>query len=122
MKALVSVIVCLMLAGCATHFGQGWSKADTAREIIWEGLHVVDWGQTRYIAKHPDKFYEINPLIGKHPSTSKVDIYMAGTTLLHPVVSGYLKPEYRKWFQYITIGISGGCVINNASIGVKVGW
>ncbi len=139
MKALIvglikSLIVglCVLMTGCASTFGEKWSKADTSREVVWEGLHVMDWGQTRYIAKHPDKYRELNPILGSHPSQNRVDIYMGSGLLLHPVISAYLSPqEYailgikvrpRSLWQYFTITLSGGCVINNASIGVRVGW
>lgn len=123
MSKLMAILLCsILLSGCASTFAEKWSTGDTIREVTYGTLHVVDWGQTRYIAKHPDKYEERNPLIGRHPSTGRVDIYMGSTLLLHPVISGYLKPEYRRWWQYITIGIEGGAVVNNASIGVKIGF
>ena len=53
------------------------SKADTLEEIfsglpkeewVWQSLHTIDMVQTIRIAKNPDKFRELNPLLGKHPS------------------------------------------------------
>ncbi len=123
MPKIIAALLCsALLAGCASTFGEKWSKTDTNREILWQGVNVIDWGQTRYIAKHPEKYQENNPIIGKHPSTGAVDIYMASSALLHPIAAAYLKPKYRKWFQYITIGMSGGCVLNNVNIGVKIGF
>ena len=38
---------------------------------------VVDWMQTRYISKNPDKYHEINKILGLHPSLEAVNIYFA---------------------------------------------
>lgn len=97
-----------------------WSTQDYTLEVIYEISHVLDWGQTRTIAKNPDKYYERNPILGKHPSTTKVDIYFIATALLHPIATHYLPEEYRPWWQGITITASGGCVINNFVVGIKI--
>lgn len=36
---------------------------------------VIDWRQTLTIAKNPDKWFEMNPILGKHPSVQKVHVY-----------------------------------------------
>ena len=40
-------------------------------------LLVIDWQQTRTIAKNPDKWRELNPLLGEHPPLRLVNGYFA---------------------------------------------
>lgn len=99
-----------------------WTKTDTAFQAGYLILHVIDWGMTRDIAKNPDKFHELNPLIGRHPSVEWVDTYMALSLVGHTVVSYVLPSKYRRWWQITTIGFKGGLVINSFSIGLKVNF
>jgi hypothetical protein len=119
-------------------FADNWTWQDTA----WQGAFVAvaagDWLQTRYIAKHPDEYYETNKALGKHPSTSEVDAYFAGCVLGHTLISLALPPKLtwngeivtvfdvpvnpRRIWQGIWIGVEAGYVIHNASIGVKFNW
>lgn len=71
---------------------------------------------------NPDQYREFNPILGSHPSVGEVDLYMGGWMLLHPIISDMLPPEYRKYWQYISIGVSGGCVLNNMNLGIGFGW
>jgi hypothetical protein len=82
-------------------------------------IHAVDWAQTRQIAQHPEQFKEMNPILGSHPSVQSVDIYMGSALIIHPVISSVLPSHYREAWQYISIGVSGGAVINNVNIGVR---
>jgi hypothetical protein len=109
------VIVCL-LTGCT--FGENWTRGDTYREVAWGAIHVADWAQTRQIAQHPEKYYETNPILGKHPSEQSVNLYMGTALIVHPIISGLLPKPYRDVWQYMSIGVSGAAVINNVSIGV----
>lgn len=99
-----------------------WDKTDTQREIVWQVMHIIDWGQTVDIAKNPGKYYEINPLLGKHPSVEKVHKYMIASSLIHYVVSTSLKSKYRKYWQYVTIGITGTLIMHNYRIGLRINF
>ena len=101
-----------------------WSTSDTYREITFQTLNIIDWGQTRYIAEHPDRFYEknIDWAIGKHPTVNQVDNYMAASAVLHFAVSYFLPSGWRDAFQYITIADKLNATVNNASIGIKVSF
>ena len=110
---------------------RGWNKSDTAYELAYMATHAIDWRQTRYIAKNPDKFYERNPILGKHPSVSDVDKYFAITAIAHSGVS-YLLPNKstifgkeinpRRLWQMLTIGAQTAVIGNNFRIGVRIDW
>jgi hypothetical protein len=111
MKKLI--FICLLLCSC------GWSNADYIREGAWMTLHGVDWAQTRQIAQHPEKYSESNPILGKHPSTQDVDLYMGIWMAAHPLITHLLPEDLRPYWQYISIGISGYAVISNIQAGIQ---
>ena len=88
-------------------------------------------GATLDIAAHPEQYHEKNPIIGRHPSRGRVNLYMGASALLHPLVT-YLLPEQAdilgfeinpRWVWLGgTIATSGVCVINNNAIGLKMGF
>lgn len=99
-----------------------WDKADTLREITWQALHFIDYGQTLDIARKPYRYEESNPILGKHPSVGRVHTYMIASAILHFGISYALPDKWREAWQYITIGISGGMVVSNFSAGVRVSF
>jgi hypothetical protein len=107
--------------GCAHRPFEDWTKADTAREVVRATLEVIDWGQTLAIVDNP-QYHETNFLLGNHPSRSRVNSYFLAGTVLHPFVAGMLRKPYRTWFQHLSIGLSGYCVINNHAIGLRMAW
>lgn len=104
--------------------GDKWTAEDTAYQAAVSALIVADWMQTRWIAKSgSDRYFEANPLIGRHPSASRVDAYFAASMAFSAAVSFYLldQPNRRTW-QGIWIGYESGFVIHNYSLGVQFGF
>ena len=117
-----------------------WTKADVYRQSAYYVLHVADWRQTLYGAKHLYEFVETNPFLGDgklpHPSDSDVNKYFITTGILHVAASHYLPkagrllPEtwqrtlyvdhWRKAFQYVTISVQAGVVYSNYRVGAKI--
>jgi hypothetical protein len=120
MKHLIFAL--LLLSSSA--FADPWSSSDTYRESTFQILNVIDWGQTRYTAQHPESFHEVESAwtIGKHPDEKRVDIYMAESAVLHFIVAYYLPESWRVPFQYLTIGGKLNATIGNASIGIKMSF
>jgi hypothetical protein len=96
-----------------------WSSGDTNRQLAFTALQLVDWAQTREIVRNPD-YYETNPILGKYPSKTEVDVYFAAATLGHYLVSRALPPDYRKVWQYVWIGVQVGYVTHNYQIGLRI--
>ena len=117
MKLLPLILV--LLVGCASVPFEGWSKADTARQATVAALLAADWYQTRRIAADPN-YVELNPILGEHPSSGSVDLYMLTCAVAHTVVSGMLKPgHWREAWQYTWIGAEAVTVGRNYKIGVR---
>lgn len=119
--------ICILLCAGTAH-AQWFNKEETVAEITWQTLHILDWGTTLDIANH-EGYYEVNPILGKHPTRTQINTYMFASAVLHPIVTYALPREAylfgkqfhpRRLFQYITIGMSGACVVNNFSIGLRL--
>lgn len=96
-----------------------WSTADTQRQIAYGLLHTMDWMQTHEVSRNPD-YRELNPILGPNPSEGRINTYFAATLVGHTVISYYLPDNYRRWWQFITIGFEAGVVGRNASMGIKI--
>ena len=99
-------------------YGDPWTREDSYRETIYLTLHIVDYAQTREIARNPN-YYEQNMYLGKHPTVSQVDNYFSAMALAHIGVAYLLPDEWRAPFQYVTIGVEVGAVAHNFSIGIS---
>jgi hypothetical protein len=117
------IIIFFCLIPALSFASDPWSIQDIALESTYIALHVIDWGQTRDIAKNPDEYHEAyNPLLGNHPSKDKVDLWFLTTTVTHILITNYLPSECRPYFQGVTIGIAGSLVLINFSVGLKIAF
>jgi len=122
MKTILAVLILLLSSAAnATELDWKWTKTDTAIQATWTAMHVIDWSQTRKIAKEPYRYYELNPILGKHPSVGEVDLYMGASTLVNFAVARVLPKPYRRYFQMLSIGVTGACVTMNFNIGLGGG-
>ncbi|KXU87035.1 hypothetical protein CR51_36220 [Caballeronia megalochromosomata] len=51
---------------------------------------MFDWFQTLTIAGHPERFSEVNPILGQHPSKTAVNVYFIAWMLITVGVAGAL--------------------------------
>jgi hypothetical protein len=130
MKSLIISLIMLLLIPSVC-FAE-WTKEDTAYQLTFTSLVVVDWGQTRWMAKHDWKwdgntYHEINPFLSSKPSVREVDVMVPLGIIAHAVVSYLLPSKYkvlgykvnpRRMWQVGGIALESGMVVNNASLGV----
>jgi len=119
MKRLISCMFVLLMVTPA--YAGSWSKEDTARQATFLILETADWLQTKEIARNP-KYTEINPILGKCPTQNSVDLYFASCAVAHTAIAYCLPSKYRKWWQYVFIGIQAGCVGHNINAGVSINF
>ncbi len=81
----------------------------------------MDARQTADIRNHDD-LVEKGPIARKFldENPENVEVYFVGLGLLHYGISRSLKPGPRRTFQYLTILLNGGVVVNNWRIGLRV--
>lgn len=97
-----------------------WSNEDTKRQLEYTLRHIGDWGQTRNIARNPQKFHEINPLLGKHPSTGDVDKHFAREEIVGLLTAMGIDPKYRHLYQNSLSILEALLLHNNQKIGLKM--
>lgn len=94
----VAIVVMLALTGCANvHVNRATLVGSTASLAL-------DWWKTRGYAADswPGRSEETNPLMGRAPSTGRVDLYFASFVAVNAVV-WYLMPE--RWRSVVPTGI-----------------
>lgn len=119
--AVKRFFACLLLAVFAP-LANAMSQDDILWETVYLASHVADWGQTRDIAAQcgSGSYIETNPVLGRCPSHSRVNLYFLSTALLHVGTVHLLPPQYRRWFQWGTTGMQLTYVNNNAEIGLQM--
>ena len=115
----LSFLLAILLCGCTT---DKWSKRDIALEAAYIALHTVDYLQTRQIAKHPDKWHERNPVLGRHPSVGEVGTFFLGTAIVQLGVAHLLPEKYRVWWISGNLISQVAVVGNNFNVGIGVKW
>ena len=101
----------LFLGGFAVYARADWDTTDKALGAAAVTTLVIDWGQTRSIAKNPSQYYETNSLLGQHPSMSAVNLHFSAAILGTLLIGNYLSPSNRKIFlgtittvEFLTVG------------------
>jgi hypothetical protein len=106
---------------------RAWSSADVTLQAVFVVSMLADWNQTRFtIAAQrpvPGKagvhYQEQNPILGPHPSATRVDLYFLTMTVAHLSVAHVLpQGRWRTAWQLLGLGVQVGAVTHNASMGV----
>lgn len=112
-----AIVLCLALLALPAQ-AREWTDEELRWGAALAVTRLVDWGQTRYIAKHPDRFREVNPLIGDHPSLGEVNRHFIVSTALMFAAAHYL-PQYRTRLLQVYVVVGAGYVVHNIGIGVR---
>lgn len=128
-KPLLFAFLLAVAGPAGAEWFSGLDRAAVAREAAYDGLLLVDYGQTLDIKNHPGS-YETNPLLGKHPSDEQIRRHFGAALVIHGLVSWALpdKPinrlgialSPRALWQYVTLGVEGAVVASNFGMGLKV--
>lgn len=119
MKYLLALLMMISTSVYADF--DSWSTTDKSLFAAHTALVVADWGQTRYISQHPDRYQETNPILGPHPQQQSVDLFF----LTQLIGSYYLLDYFKNDRTVLLIGLTiarGVTVQNNAQLGVKMGF
>ena len=96
-----------------------WDAKNAAMFAASNAALVGDYLQTRHIAKNPDQFREINPILGPHPSVHDVNKHFLASALLNYLVANNLSPKNRNlWLAGVGI-LEGAFVGRNIQTGIK---
>lgn len=97
-----------------------WSTTDKTLLAAAATLQVIDWGQTRTIAKD-DRYYERNPFMSRHPSLGEVNKHFALGLVMIPLIAHYF-PEARTTLLSSWLALEVVCVGNNYHLGVRLSY
>ena len=99
-----------------------WDRTEKGLLIASTVAMVVDWRQTVYIANHPGRYWECNPILGRHPSEREVNLYFVGAVIGKIIVAHILPSKWRKIWLTGMMVVSVGCVGNNLRAGIGMKW
>jgi hypothetical protein len=102
---LIILIVILLCSSCA-HIDispRPWTKDEKMLGAIYIGLHGANAYTTERHQDSPDRYHEVNPALGKHPSDRDIAVYFSVTGIIG-LTAAHFMPKYRK---AILIGYSG---------------
>ena len=114
------LLVALFFFASAVQGGEPWSKQEKYIGAAALTLHVADWAQTRYIARHPERFYEKNPFLGEHPTIGEVNRFFIGSAVVTYLIADWLGGDARPVFLITVSAVKFGAVHHNYQIGVKM--
>lgn len=118
-----SIFAAVVLTASNTSFANDkWDNSDKALFATYTVVRAADMAQTINIARNPDRFHEMNPLLGRHPSEQKVIGFFIISHALIWLAADYMPPKARKLFLTGGIAIEAGFVANNSRLGIKVSF
>lgn len=113
-----------MSGECSAGEKSPWTKTDTELQAAVTVVTVMDWAQTLHIARNPEKFEERDPIvaaiIGKHPTTTKVNALIGSCIVANAYIAYRLPQPYRRYWQGFWIVTEGAAVTHNCRVGIEV--
>ena len=95
-----------------------WTTGQNTAEAAYLALVVVDWHQTREGQTKPN-MVETNPVLGAHPSNSKVNAWFIGSNVVQFLIADALPTDLRNCWLAAGIAFEVSVVKNNKSIAIK---
>ncbi len=97
-----------------------WTQEERAWGATLAAVTLADWATTRNLSRrYNEGYYERNPVLGRHPSTDRVDLHFALGGAITYFVADSLD-QYRKPFLMGFTAIELIMVNNNLNIGLKM--
>lgn len=111
---VVVLVVVLAVSGCASLYPhpRRWTGEEKALAGFFVLAHVMDGYTTERCQDHPERFYEVNPLLGKHPEDSEIALYFS-VTGVGALVLAHLYPELRVPLLGGYGALNFGCTVYN---------
>ncbi len=126
LRVLTPLFVLIVFLCCTTQQAHAqrldwWTKDDTTNNLLVasNSLILIDWAQTREIADN-DNYYEVNPHLGRHPSSGDVNRYFLGSLALHNLIGAMLPRRLKRYYYGSQFAYRLSIVGNNAQIGIDL--
>jgi hypothetical protein len=116
------LILAFVLFPSLSRAADPWGTTDYMLAGAAVAALAVDWGQTRHIAKNPERYTETNPILGTSPSVGKVDAYFVGAMVGTVALAHVLPGDWRQLFLGGVLALELGVVNQNRSLGIKMAF
>ena len=91
-------------------------------ELAFQTANFIDMMQTIEIVEHSDKWYETNPILGKHPRKNEVITYFMIRGSLHYQITKWLPEDLKMPWLTITFFPQIPIIEHNHNLGIRIGW
>ncbi|MGZ3240710.1 MAG: hypothetical protein ACXWJK_10185 [Burkholderiaceae bacterium] len=118
MKSNKFLLSILFAISAQMAFADDLTPIEQKRELLVYTTLMLDAAQTLDIKNHPN-LYETNPLLGRHPSDTKIVAYFIGAGFAHDAVTKALPTEYRATWQYGWAALEIGTIIRNRKLNLR---
>lgn len=114
---LVVAIFMFLVARCAQ--ADDLTPKEKVKEGVFISMLVVDGVMTHQWLKSDPGHYELNPILGKHPSDKALVLGCVIGSSLHVLAVELLPESLRSPFQDISLSFEGLNLVRNVTIGMK---
>jgi hypothetical protein len=98
-----------------------WTTEDTYYQTAFTVLTVIDARYTQDIVRHSNQ-EEKNPILGNHPSNSRINTYFSTVLVSHAVIAYLVPSDIRRKMQQAGIAVELGADVNNFNMGLSIGF
>jgi len=117
-KSLLALAI-LVMTSFSTASASSWSTEEKAILLAASVMHTIDWRQTQYIVKNPDRFRELNPLLPDHPTMSQVNRhFLIGGLVIYLLADQF--PTMRSTILMTYISLQVVNTVRNYHVGLRL--
>ena len=122
MKKLLLSLSLILWLFTATATSKELSKAEKVGELSFQVVNFIDMMQTIEIVQHSDRWYETNPILGKHPQQHEVITYFMIRGATHYHITKWLPKKFRPVWLTVTFLPQIPLIEHNHNLGIRIGW
>ena len=116
----VALVASLAMTGQVQ--AEEWTTLQKVSYTASIAANIIDWGQTRTIAKNPHKYRELNKFLGDHPSIGRVNNHFLVTTAIL-AAAPHFSDTYRKYMMpFVAAGLTLNVSRNHFKVGLKMSF
>jgi hypothetical protein len=120
MKAIILTVLMLIFTSAQADMSD-WTNEQKGWYAAGVIFIVTDWATTRDLSRrYHEGYHEVNPILGRQPSTRQVDQYFALSLLTHYLIADHLSSKNRTiYLKVVTVG-QAAVTAHNLNIGLKI--
>jgi len=123
MKTLAALLLFFSMSLAHAEPFEGWTDEEKAWFVASEISQILDYQTTRNVLYQQPKwkgYYEVNPLLGRHPSQGKLNIAEVATVIGNYYFSDWLSHDNRLFWLRAHTAFELGITAHNIQIGAEI--